>query len=268
MTEKVLSRWIDFGESLRDSRRQQGMTLEQLRSASGYSVSTLSKVENAHRAPNRKLVEALDRALSKNGDLLRKWGQARQAESDPDWYLQVVTSEERASEIRMWHPNLVPGFMQTAAYAQVIFRDGRPFDSEEEVKQLAQKRSARLKALKGARNPRMLAIVAEDTVRGVVGSPQVMYDQLKHLLSLSEDVQTLVLPRSTAYHGGSSGPFRILDFPDQATQVYAEHVSGGELITDTESVKRLVSIFGDLLKWALPPGASTALIQEAMGELK
>lgn len=158
--------------------------------------------------------------------------------------------------------------MQTYEYARVIFRDGSPFDTPEQVDQLSKLRVARLKALKEARNPRMLSIVAERTITDVVGSPQVMHNQLRHLLSLSEEAQTLILPKNAPYYGGSSGPFRVLDFPDQATQVYAEHASGGELITDPEGVKRLVSVFGDLLKWALPPDASETLIKEAMGELK
>lgn len=267
MPEAQLSKWIEFGMLLKHHRRQQGLTLDQLREASGFSVATLSKVENAQRAPTRQVVVALDQALRKNGDLLRLWEKARQAHSDPEWYRQVVTSEEHASEIRMWHPLLIPGFMQTREYARVIFRDGGPADSDEEVAELAELRVTRLDALKHGRNPRMLAIIAERTIRDVVGSPQIMRKQLQHLLSLSEQVETLVLPGETPFHGGSSGPFRILDFPDRHTQVYAEHAAGGELVADPDEVKRLVTVFGDLLKWALPPRASRTLIEKGMGEL-
>lgn len=269
MTEATLSSWVEFGALLKSLRRQQGWTLQNLSKACGYSVSTISKIENAKREPNRKLVAELDRAMRKNGDLLRQWEKHRTRDSDPDWYRQVVTSEERATEIRMWHPWLIPGFMQTWDYARIIFRDGRPFDTSEQLNQLADLRVARLEALRQAQNPRMLAIISERTITDVVGSPQVMKDQLRHLLSLSEQVQTLVLPRSTPYHGGlSSGPFRILDFLDQDTQVYAEHSSGGELITEPDGVRRLVTIFGDLLTWALPPPASRERIQEVIGEMK
>ena len=199
MAEQVLTSWQVFGAELRRLRLQRGMTLEELSQRTGYGSSTISKTERAIRAPKRDYVEAMGAAFGTSTELLRMWSSASKSESDPDWYRKVVSSEEQASEIRMWHPTLVPGFLQTKDYARVIFRDGRPFDVGEQLDQLADLRATRLKALQEGQNPRILAIISEQVIRTTVGSPEIMKDQLQHLVDLADSggVQTLILPLDT-----------------------------------------------------------------------
>lgn len=270
MTEKVRAEWVPFGAEIRRLREQAGYTLDQLSTRIGFAPSTISKIERGTREPKREFVDKTEAAFGTNGALLRRWADTKKSLADPDWFQKSVRSEEEATEIRMWHPMLIPGFMQSAGYARVIFRDGRPFDTSEAIEQLVQLRTSRLTSLQQGKNPRISAVIAERVIRANVGSTEVMREQLKHLLDLAESgaVQLSVLPDNTPYHGGSSGPLKVLAIPERATLVYADHAAGGELISTAEGVRRLVALFGDLQAWSLPPVASRELIERALGDLQ
>ncbi|MEU1899339.1 DUF5753 domain-containing protein [Nocardiopsis dassonvillei] len=269
MPEKTLSAWITFGKELRRLRDRRGLTLDQAAEATGYGASTISKYENAYRAPKRDFLNEAEALFSTNGDLLRRWTEAKRAEEDPDWHRKIVTAEEQASGIQIWNPALIPGMFQTPDYARQIFRDGRPLDTSEEIDRLVDLRVSRLDALRGMNNPRLVAILAETVVRARVGSPAVMKEQLGHLLDLDSAgvVRILILPADTPYYGGAAGPFRLLSFKERETLVEVEHASGGELLGG-DTVMRLLAVYGELQTWALPPVASHDVISRAMGGLE
>ncbi|WP_083922422.1 DUF5753 domain-containing protein [Nocardiopsis halotolerans] len=269
MPEKTLSAWVTFGKELRRLRDRRGLTLDQAAEATGYGVSTISKYENAYRAPKRDFLNEAEALFSTNGDLLRRWAEAKRAEEDPDWHRKIVTAEEQASGIQIWNPALVPGMFQTPDYARQIFRDGRPLDTSEEIDRLVELRASRLDALREMNNPRLVAILAEAVVRARVGSPAVMKEQLDHLLDLDSAgvVRILILPADTPYYGGAAGPFRLLSFKERETLVEVEHASGGELLGG-DTVTRLLAVYGELQTWALPPVASHDVISRAMGGLE
>lgn len=269
MPEQVMTAWVSFGRELRRLRERRGLTLDQAAESTGYGASTISKYENAYRAPKRDFLNEAEALFGTNGDLLRRWTEAKRAEDDPDWHRKIVTAEEQAIGIKMWNPGLVPGILQTPEYARQIFRDGRPLDTTDEIERLVDLRVSRLDMLRQMTNPRMLVIVSEAVIRARVGSPAIMKGQLDHLLSLDATgvVRVLVLPEDAPYYGGAAGPFRLLEFRDRATLVQVEHTSGGELLTG-DTVTRLSAVYGELQTWALPPVASREMILKAIGGLE
>ncbi|MBR8741743.1 helix-turn-helix transcriptional regulator [Nocardiopsis sp. MG754419] len=268
MPETPQPAWTSFGKHLRRLRGQRGITIDTMSTLTGYGSSTISKYENAYRSPKRSFIDKAENVLHSDGELVRSWEDAKRSELDPDWHRRVVNGEEQATEIKMWSPLLVPGPLQTRGYAYRVFRDGGPLDSEEEVQRLVDLRVDRLETLRAKNDPRLLSIISEAVIRTVVGSPAVMREQLEHLLELDAGgvVRILVLPLSTPFHGGSSGPFRLLSFKDRATVVEVEHASGGELLNGG-TVTRLVAVYGELQTWAVPPVASRDLIAKALGGL-
>ncbi|MFE3460600.1 helix-turn-helix domain-containing protein [Nocardiopsis aegyptia] len=269
MPEKVMTAWVTFGRELRRQRDTRGMTLDIAARETGYGASTISKYENAYRAPKRDFVNEVEALYRTNGDLLRRWEEAQRASGDPDWHRKVVTAEEQASGIKFWNPGLAPGMLQTPDYARQVFRDGRPLDTDDEIDRLVELRVGRLDTLRQMNNPRMLAILSEAVVRAHVGTPAVMKGQLEHLLNLADTgvVRILVLPAEAPYYGGASGPFRLIDFRNRPTLVEVEHASGSELLGG-DPVARLGAVYGELQTWALPPVASRERIVEAIGGLE
>lgn len=265
MGEQVIEGWINFGKALRRYRSQRGLTLDEASLAIGYGASTIGKYENAQRAPKRQFVVDADAVLRTSGELTRLWEDVKRTEQDPEWHRKVATSEAEASEIKFWNPALVPGMFQTSDYARVIFRDGRPLDSEGAIEQLVDLRVGRRDTLEELSNPRMLVILSESVVRARIGGAEVMRGQLEHMLNLGDRgvVRFLILPTETPFFGGVSGPFRLLTFRERDTLVEVEHISGGELFSG-EVATRLTAVYGELQTWALPPAASRDVISRAL----
>ncbi|WP_106581466.1 helix-turn-helix domain-containing protein [Murinocardiopsis flavida] len=263
MTNAKLTMWREFGSEVRRLRLQAGMNLEKLAPHAGVSPQMLGAMERGTRRTQEDVARKLDVFFATNGALMRRWSQALRGESDPEWYQQVTESEEAATEIHMYHPTLIPGLLQIEAYALVVFRDSGPLDSAEEHQRLAQLRVKRLDALIQANNPKLLAVIPEEVLRGHVGKESVMQQQRERLVRLagSERLRLLVVPRGTPYLGGASGAFRVIGSQGGPPIVYAEHMSGGMIIDDPQDVARHQAIYRELLSWALPPIASIDLIR-------
>jgi hypothetical protein len=173
----------------------------------------------------------------------------------------VVRSEVEASEIRMWHPTLIPGILQTGGYARSIFSAGRPLDTPEEIEELVASRLARFPTL----SARLWCVLDEVALRRVIGGPEVMSRQLAHLYDLAQSgaVRIQVVPPDTSAHPGLSGGFRIISFRERPPVVYVEHFAGGVLIDGGIEVSRLSAVYGELQAWARTPRSSLAVIKDA-----
>lgn len=265
MAEKKHPVWIRFGSEIRRLRKQEGLTATQLGKEVSLSPAMISAIERGSRTPKRDRVEAFDRFFATEGAVLRKWSEATNLEADPDWFREVVRSEEQAAEIRMWHPSLVPGLLQTPDYARAVFAAGRPLDGKSEIDQLVIAREQRVEQLVREGGPALWAIVDETVVRRTVGDSKTMKEQLAHLASMAEagSVKLSVVPTATHFHPGLSGPFRLLSFDGRPSLVYAEHSGGGQLIEGTIEVRRHVAVLEELRGWSLTPTQSVELIKEA-----
>jgi hypothetical protein len=235
----------------------------------GYSQAFIGKLERGTGIPNEDHVQAMEECFGAKGTLLLRHSNIKRHEGDTDWHKKVVTSEERATEIRMYNTVLVPDLFQTKDYARVIFTDGQPLASDDGIEGMVEARHRRTTALVRAGGPKLWAPIDETALRRVVGDERIMAAQLSELIRLagSRAVKLHLIPESTRRHPRLSGPFRLLSFEDKASIAYVEHAAGGELIDDNVMVRVLTAIFGDLQGWALAPPQSLELIREIRGTL-
>ncbi len=270
VTERKIAVWREFGAEIRRRRFQAGLSLERLAPHAGVSPQMLGAMERGTRRTKEDAAKRLDAFFATNGALMRSWLQAVRGEGDPEWYEQVTNSEENATEIHMFHPNLVPGLLQTKAYALEIFQQSRLLDAAQQHEHLAELRVKRLDALVQANNPKLLAVIPEEVLRAPVGKGDVMREQRAHLVRLaeSERLKLLVVPQGTPYIGGASGAFRVIGSDNGSPVVYAEHTGGGVIIDDHLEVARHQAIYRELLSWALPPLASIDLMRRMNEEVE
>lgn len=268
MTDTNKTAWRKFGSEIRRLRLQSRMTLEQVAPYAGVSAQMIGAMERGTRRTQEDIASKLDTLFATHGALMRHWSSAVRREKDPEWYEQVTRSEEAATEIHMYHPNLIPGLLQTEQYAEAVFRESRPLDPVEEHKRLAQLRVQRLGALQKKSDPKLSAVIPEGTLRAAVDSATCMREQRAYLLSLAKSraVKLLAVPRETPYIGALSGPFRVIASEEGPPILYAEHTAGGAIIDDHNEVARLQAVYRELLSWALPPLASIDLIHRINDE--
>ncbi|WP_414639235.1 DUF397 domain-containing protein [Actinophytocola sp.] len=108
---------------------------------------------------------------------------------------------------------------------------GRQFHASERTERYVSARMSRQARLTGPSPLKLHALIDEAVVRRVVGSPQVMAEQLDHLLDMGkrDNVTIQVVPFDVGAYGTMSGAIMIIGYPgdDDLPAVYLEHAAGG-----------------------------------------
>lgn len=131
-----------------------------------------------------------------------------------------VGLELEAERIRTYEALVIPGLLQTEAYARAIIR-GHGVNDEATVERRAEARMARKQILALPNGPRIWAIVDEAALRKI--PDDVREEQVKYLLDVQRpELRVQVLPDSAGLHPATAGSFSILDFPEDPSVVYLE----------------------------------------------
>jgi hypothetical protein len=137
----------------------------------------------------------------------------------PTRYDGYLALEADATHLASYQPMLVPGLLQTEDYARAVISQMKKDLSPSQVESLVRVRMERQRSRLGGEAPaRLWAILDEAVLRRMVGSVEVMREQMRKLLEASEHPNVIVqlLPFSLGAHPGLYGPFVILSFPDPA----------------------------------------------------
>jgi Domain of unknown function (DUF5753) len=118
-------------------------------------------------------------------------------------------------------------------------------------------RLARQQVLTGPDPLRLSVVVDEAALRRPAGSEETMRRQMTHLLETAElpRVTLQVIPFRRGRHPGSTGPFTILEFPEQQDPeaVYLENLAGELFVEEPADVDRFRSAFERLAAIADSP---------------
>jgi hypothetical protein len=183
------------------------------------------------------------------------------------WVRPYTDTEARASRLRTYHAQLVPGILQTRAYARTLLLAGQPGITEE---QLEREVDARRRLLQGPDPLTLWSILDESVLARRFGDdPAIMRGQLADLLSMAQrpNITLPVLPFEAGHHGAMNGALTLLSFPDGPDAAYLEGAAAsGQLVESTHTVTRYATIHSHLQIMSLPPEASLDLIRTTMEE--
>ncbi|GAA3740031.1 transcriptional regulator with XRE-family HTH domain [Spinactinospora alkalitolerans] len=270
MVDKVNPQWLKFGKQVRLLRERHGLSQDQLSRSMTISPAMLSAIERGIRGCKPEHAEQIDRALNTGGRVRRLWEGLPSGNGFPDWFRDVVELQREASEIREYHPLLIPGLLQTEEYARTILRDGQPTDSAAEIDEQVRARMDRQSILSSDRPPLLLVVLDETLLRRPIGGREIMGRQLEHLLEASAipHVVIQVVPMATEHHPGLSGAFTLITVPNRGVVLYMETRISGTPVDDPDGVEEYVRLYGELRGVALPPAASRGLIEKVRGEFQ
>ena len=162
---------------------------------------------------------------------------------------------------------MVPGLLRTEKYARQTLRNGPGELDRDDIERLVQVRMERQRILGREDRPRLWAVIDEAVIRRVVGSPEVMREQLRHVIECAEQGKTTLqaVPYSAGAHAGTTGPFVIIDFPEPTdpSVVYVETLAGDLYLEERADVDRYTLAIDRLLAAALHPDDSMRLVQQA-----
>jgi transcriptional regulator with XRE-family HTH domain len=258
-----------FALELRAQREVAGLTQEQLAKLMGYSTSVIAKLETFRTIPSPQHAGQADKALGTPGT----FGRLRQAMINgayEPWVRALLEMEERATVLRNWESLVVPGLLQTEAYARGVLRGARPGDTDAEIEQLVTARMSRqsIWERQDPPPPMLFVVLGEAVLRQRVGAEKVMRDQLMHLAEAvsSPRITVQVLPFATAAHPGLLGPLLVASFDNDRDAAYLDNALDGQVTERRNQVARVSLLYESLRSEALPPRASIEMIMKVADE--
>ncbi|WP_030061750.1 helix-turn-helix domain-containing protein [Streptomyces novaecaesareae] len=262
---------VRFGQELRRSRRAKRWSQTEAAGHLGYSGAHISYVENGKRSPTRPLAVKADEVFGSGQRFYELWRRFSRA-ALLEGFAEFADAEARCRRLRTVGLIVVPGLLQTPAYAralaQAAVRRGAitPTEADERIDYLALRQE-----ILGQKNPPALhAVIEEGVLLRPVGGPQVMAEQLRHLEDLAErpNVTVQIAPFSMGENLSFTLPVVLLNLPDHTVVGYAESTARGHLERSRATVAGWESEYDQLLVEALPKAASQAMIRRARKEFR
>ncbi|MEV6685752.1 helix-turn-helix transcriptional regulator [Streptomyces sp. NPDC051130] len=269
-----------LGSELRRLRQAGGMTTQQVAQRLLISQPKISLLENGRRIIKPRDVRDLCRLYGVQDqrlvdDLMRL---ARDSGRQGWWndygdiaYGAYIGLEAEAAAIRTYEPQVVPGLLQTPAYARAIIAGTIPHASDDQAATRLQVRLRRQDRLTAPDNPlRLWAVLDEAALRRVVGSREVMREQLEHLNNLGDrpQITVQVLPHEVGAHPGVSGQFSLLEFSDatDGSVVYLERFTSDLYLEKRSDVRLYSDMYAHVQAKALSPDGSRKFLAETAEE--
>ncbi|MFJ2646187.1 helix-turn-helix domain-containing protein [Streptomyces sp. NPDC087420] len=257
-----------FGSEMRRLREQAGMSLESLAGVVRYAKSSLARYETADAMIPPDLAERLDAAFGTDGLFVKLYGLARN-EIHPDQFRRLMELERRARLIQQYTGQLVPGLVQTEAYARALFEIHNPKARQDEIEELVTARMSRQALLLADPAPDLFLILDEAVLRRSFGGPAVMRAQLARLLDLTLTPTSVVqvLPFEHGGHALAGGSLRLMTLDNGAQVAYEESIATGTLMEDPAAVTPRLRSYDLLRACALSPKDTAAFIRSTMEAL-
>lgn len=255
-----------LGAELRHAREKAGLSQEELGQRLFVSGSFVGQLEAGTRRMQPEYARLLDEVLGTE-DFFRRNCAASAKSKYPEHFAEAAEAEARASAISQYAPLLIPGLLQTPAYARAVCRAYQPTAPEKEIEKLVTARIERARLLDDPTEPLLWAVVDEAALRRVTGGRVVMAEALRHIAELARRGRVIVqvLPFDAGAHGAMEGSIKLMEFEDAPPLIYFEGVNTGRLEDDPTIVRHQRFTYQLLMAEALSPQKSLALI-EAMAQ--
>ncbi|MEV8528473.1 helix-turn-helix transcriptional regulator [Streptomyces sp. NPDC052000] len=267
-----------LGEELRGLRDRRGLTSGQAARLVGWHQSKVSRIETGRSgvkpADVIRLLDAYEvrdarlrmllRALADSADDAgQHWARAYRGLLPPQ-YRDFISLESRARTARTLETSVVPGLLQTPAYARAVTRAALGSLPPDKVDSLVEVRLARQEVLRGDPPLALNAVLDEGVLRRQVGGPAAMHGQLRHLLEAAAwpHVRLQVIPFQYGGYVGLTGPFIIFSFPDisDLDVVVLDHLTSSLHLERREDLEAYSAAFQTVQSLALSCEDSLDLI--------
>ncbi|WP_016906585.1 helix-turn-helix domain-containing protein [Streptomyces xiaopingdaonensis] len=269
-----------LGQELRRLRELRGMTAEEVAERLLVSQSKISRLENGRRSISQRDVRDLcgvyeveDRRIV---DSLMQM--AKESRQQGWWhafgdipYSVYIGLETDAASLRVYEPQVVPGLLQTHAYAEAVVAGALPEATPKDIQRRVEVRIRRQERIRESKHPlRLWAVLDESVLRREVGGRQVMAEQLEHLNQLTRlpHVTVQVMPFTMGAHPGVNGQYAILEFPEasDSTVIYLEGVTSDLYLEKANDVQSYSVMYEHLRAQALNADQTREFVEKVAKE--
>ncbi|WP_406467508.1 helix-turn-helix transcriptional regulator [Streptomyces hirsutus] len=258
-----------FGEVVKAFRKRAGLTQEQFAPRVQYSVPTVASIEQGRRFPPPDFVKRAEEVLDAFGALR---GAARHLSRQPglaSWFRQWARLEEEAITLWTYECRVIPGLLQTEAYARAMTTSVPPVKDEEQVDRQVAARLERQELFRRKPPIAFSFIVEQALIERGTGGVEVTRELLSHLLDRATqfNIELQIMPLRQPDHAGFDGPMRLAETVDNRWLGYSEGQRGGMLVFDRKEVSIMLQRYARMRSQALTPEDSRSLLMRMQGAL-
>lgn len=251
-----------FGSEVRRAREAAGMSQAELGDLVPCDKATVSRIETGLLAPDEAFAKACDAAFPQMGGFFSRflndsggWSAAFAPTFRP-----FTEDEAEASSVFIFEPAVVPGLLQTAAYARALLASY--FGANEaDIESRVSGRVARQAILDREDPPTLWVVLDEMVLHRDIGGPEVMAEQLRHMAEMATRPHVTVQVLTARGHIGLQGAVNIAEKLGAPSVAYVEDLTDGRLAEDRAEVASLLDRFRRLQSESLPASASRELIE-------
>ncbi|MFG2879294.1 Scr1 family TA system antitoxin-like transcriptional regulator [Streptomyces sp. NPDC048337] len=256
------------GRQVAAGRVAKGLTQKQLAELVNLDEESVGSIEQGRRTLMPNVAELMDLHLGLPGVLTVAANEMPKIDVIPPWAEPLINMEQKAAAISSYENQVVPGLLQTKAYAEAVFHSRLPIYSAEE---LMDQTTARLKRQTNlSREQPMLAsfVIWEPVLSSPLGGQEVLREQLRYLLTCSElaGVSIQVLPLDRTLHPALDGPFVLLETPEYQHIAYIESQRGSLVVSNLDEISILAQRYAMLRTQALNPDETRDLLKRLLGD--
>jgi transcriptional regulator with XRE-family HTH domain len=266
---------------LRAIRESRGKSGDNVAAALKWSPSKISRYELARtglKVPEvEKLLDYYEITGSRRAHLLelardaarKGWWDDFTDELSPD-YQQFIGFEHEAVSIAIWHVEVIPGLLQTQAYARHIIANYGLIEpiAPGMIERLVRIRMQRQQVLTRESPAQLSVVLDESSLRRRVGDERVMYDQLTYLAELADrpNIAIRILPLD-APHTVLGPAFVIMHFGSFSDALPQDVVASEQLknvftVEGEQETHLHRLVYQSLVTTSLEAAASRTLILE------
>jgi len=267
------AQWL--GQQLRERREAARLNLKDAAEYLQRDASTVSRFESGvypirrgdltalldfyriHDLREREEMFRLSEEVWKTG-----WWEGYARDVDPQ-FVEVPWLEARAERVCSYNALVVPGLLQTRAYAETVIRTAAGGQaSEEQISRWLELRMTRQQVLDGDSPTKVIAVIEEWVLRRPIGGTDVMREQLLRLAELGKraTIEVRVLPTSVGPHAGHSGSFILFEMPEPYPDVAYVETLAGSLYVETPRTEPFAQAYDRLQAVSLGPKESARMV--------
>lgn len=254
-----------------------GLNTREAAARAGLSASTLNRIELGNRVIEVEDMAALlvvygvagverERLLNLTREAgLPGWWETTGAKL-PKEVPALITFESDATRIVEVSLLRIPGLLQIPAYIRAILTSAGVTGSAREA--MVSARLGRRAILTRPVPPRYVVIIDEAALRRPIGGPQVMAEQLRHVIAHADlpHVEVRVLPFARGAHTGLDGTYVTLDFAKARSIVYLEHKRSSLFVDEPEDVAPFQEATDILMEAALDSPESVEFLSRVAAD--
>ncbi|MFE9745731.1 helix-turn-helix domain-containing protein [Saccharothrix saharensis] len=235
---------IQIGTTLRRMREEAGVPRERVGEVLHCTLTKVSNIENAisgiKQAELEKLLdlygaddETREDLFTLNSEAHRRRPKSKIGGPIAPWLRRILDVEAIATEALYSSFELIPAVLQTEYYTRALMA-GVGLSGEVLEKNLHLRLERQ--ALLTDREPplKLWAVISEPAFRANIGGPEIMRDQLKHVLAMTEldNVVVQVMPQGAGAHALTGTTLTLFRLPNKMPSLVSVDTPFGDHFED------------------------------------